>query len=432
MFAEPGAREPAYWARMGDSAIWSGHYVAAEAFRYAVTGDPEALANAERVLTGIHRLVTLAENWTAGPAAGAPIAGAGERGLLLRHCAPEAAAPFLRDEGRVAIDSRDGRWLCLHRVSRDQYVGVALGLAVTLLVLPDGPVRARAGEDAVSIARYLLRHAWTIVEPGETGGESFLPRPDMALAILAVAARAAPEEFRAAYVAHAAAVAAGAWVPPYVETFQAHEDYYKFNLDHANAYVLASLENEPLLRERYLAAIAALRRTLGTHGNAHFDAIAFALSGEPGLDARAARELGEWLDRPRPKPPVDHRAACGVNFACVPESYADVVIGPPAAGARVRWASEPCAGALRAAAPLPIVDRPYTDFLWQRSPFQLSGGERARVLSPGIDYLLPYWMLRYATEVAPPTPRALPESVAPAPNAGGGAIAETPVICLPR
>src|SRR5207237_1110356 len=41
------------YTRCGDSAIWTGHYLAAEAFRYKVTHDPEALANAKKALDGL-------------------------------------------------------------------------------------------------------------------------------------------------------------------------------------------------------------------------------------------------------------------------------------------------------------------------------------------------------------------------------------------
>jgi uncharacterized protein (TIGR03437 family) len=39
--------------------------------------------------------------------------------------------------------------------------------------------------------------------------------------------------------------------------------------------------------------------------------------------------------------------------------------------------------------------RPPTDFLWQRSPFQLAVGGAGIIESAGIDYILPYWMARY-------------------------------------
>src|SRR5262249_41865099 len=48
-----------------------------------------------------------------------------------------------------------------------------------------------------------------------------------------------------------------------------------------------------------------------------------------------------------------------------------------------------------ACSPIPVPDRVTTDFLWQRSPFQMSGGGSGRIETAGIDYLLPYWMARY-------------------------------------
>ena len=48
------------WAQEEDAAIWTGHYLAAQALRHAATGQPEALANIDRTLTGIERLFTVA------------------------------------------------------------------------------------------------------------------------------------------------------------------------------------------------------------------------------------------------------------------------------------------------------------------------------------------------------------------------------------
>jgi hypothetical protein len=45
---------------------------------------------------------------------------------------------------------------------------------------------------------------------------------------------------------------------------------------------------------------------------------------------------------------------------------------------------------------LPIHERVPTDFLWQRSPFQLQGGSNAPLAYPGLDFLLPYWAARAA------------------------------------
>ncbi|MGH9760970.1 MAG: hypothetical protein ACREDR_32660, partial [Blastocatellia bacterium] len=44
------------YTRGADSAIWTGHYLAAEAFRYKVTGSADALANVWTALNGIRSL----------------------------------------------------------------------------------------------------------------------------------------------------------------------------------------------------------------------------------------------------------------------------------------------------------------------------------------------------------------------------------------
>ena len=75
--------------------------------------------------------------------------------------------------------------------------------------------------------------------------------------------------------------------------------------------------------------------------------------------------LGLWLLRPRRNVYVDNNGkypACATNRAC---------------------------------SPIPVNDRYTTDFIWQRSPFQLAGGEDGAVPTPGVDYILPYWMARY-------------------------------------
>src|SRR5207302_10043499 len=49
----------------------------------------------------------------------------------------------------------------------------------------------------------------------------------------------------------------------------------------------------------------------------------------------------------------------------------------------------------QACRPVPVPQRPPTDFLWQRNPFQLAGGGSGVIESAGIDYILPYWMSRF-------------------------------------
>src|SRR5262249_43712237 len=57
VFAAPESDEIVGYAHGGDSALWTGHYLAAESFRYRVTASPEALANVKTALAGIRSLV---------------------------------------------------------------------------------------------------------------------------------------------------------------------------------------------------------------------------------------------------------------------------------------------------------------------------------------------------------------------------------------
>jgi len=54
-----------------------------------------------------------------------------------------------------------------------------------------------------------------------------------------------------------------------------------------------------------------------------------------------------------------------------------------------------CVSSDQSCDPIPIPQRIPTDFLWQRSPFQLVGGGASTIEGAGVDYILPYWMARY-------------------------------------
>src|SRR3954469_10155427 len=57
LMSSPTSKEVIGYDDVGDSALWTGFYLASEAFRYSVTRDPEALEFAKRTLAGIQKLV---------------------------------------------------------------------------------------------------------------------------------------------------------------------------------------------------------------------------------------------------------------------------------------------------------------------------------------------------------------------------------------
>src|SRR4030095_17222310 len=53
IFASPVSDQIVGYTRAAGSLIWTGHYLAAESFRYRVTGSPEGLENVKKVGAGI-------------------------------------------------------------------------------------------------------------------------------------------------------------------------------------------------------------------------------------------------------------------------------------------------------------------------------------------------------------------------------------------
>src|SRR5438309_1709040 len=56
LFTLTDSDQVASYTRCGDSALWTGHYLAAEAFRYKVTQSPDALNNVKGALAGLKGL----------------------------------------------------------------------------------------------------------------------------------------------------------------------------------------------------------------------------------------------------------------------------------------------------------------------------------------------------------------------------------------
>src|SRR6202167_2072831 len=108
------------YTRCGDSALWTGHYLAAESYRYNVTNDPAALANAQNALAYLKSLVDVTST-----------------DLLARCIVPinsNYAAGITSEESANGIHSRGANYW-IGNTSRDEYLGVFFGLSVAYELL---------------------------------------------------------------------------------------------------------------------------------------------------------------------------------------------------------------------------------------------------------------------------------------------------------
>src|SRR5207248_865572 len=151
--ASPRYTEIVSYTRAGDSAIWTGHYLAAEAFRYRVTRSPEALDNAWRALLGIRALLDVTGT------------------DVLARCivpvdSPYAAAIQHEAGGHVYYNTLGDRaYFWIGNTSRDQYSGIMFGLSAAYDLIDQPEVRDFIRRDVTRILNYLLRHGWSVVMP---------------------------------------------------------------------------------------------------------------------------------------------------------------------------------------------------------------------------------------------------------------------------
>ena len=381
VFASPTSGALVSYSRCGDSAIWTGHYLAAEAFRYAATGSPEALGNARRALTGIESLVRVTGT-----------------NLLARCVVPinsSYASAITQEEAPNGVytgNLNDVGHFWIGNTSRDQYAGVFFGLGVAYDMIPDSALRDRVSALVTTLLDFLLAKNWAVVMPDGRISTVFWGRADQQLSFLQVGRRVNSVRFDSRYRAYRVTHAASVSAPIAYEVLDDHGSYFKFNLDTVTLYNLIRLEDSSYHRSLYTNAYDLLRRTTDDHRNAHFNMIDRALKGASAArDAETRSLLNEWLLRPRR------------------DGYVDL---------RSRYPS--CGAPDRACSPIPVIERVRTDFLWQRSPFLLYGGGDGRIETPGVDYILPYWMARHHNVIGPNSP---PVAVSVSPASGSGTAA---------
>jgi uncharacterized protein (TIGR03437 family) len=356
IFDSPTTFKIVGYTRCGDSAIWTGHYLAAEAFRYKVTRAADALANARRALQGIQYMVDVTGN-----------------NVLARCLVPENspwAAGIKSEEANNGIYHSPSGDFWVGHTSRDQYSGALFGLGVAYDMIDDSAMQATIKDLVSRMVQFLSDHAWNITMPDGTISTSFLDRPDQQLAFLQLARHVNSNQFSTTYDVARVLLSPTTLAPISFDTLS-DSSYFKFNLDTINLYTLIHLESSSF-GDIYRKAYDVLRNHTDDQGNAHFNMIDFAINGaNPTRDAETRLLLDQWLQRPRRDV---HRDNTGKYPTC----------GDPN----------------NACNPIPMPDRVSTDFLWQISPYQLAGGGGGFIEMAGIDYILPYWMARYYGVIA--------------------------------
>lgn len=315
------------YGQQADSAIWTGHYLAAESFRYAAMPSPAALERVKVVLGGIKRLFDVT-----GDVVGPPVRQGGTGGLGLGGAGfiPVTAGPgilsrtfhhsddksdyttgplntqpcyYMHPEGGWRIKgnptifptygavpeaTRKGLpqliqpvgpiwygWGCgtNHPVSRDQQVGVFMGLAMAYQNVNDLEVQATAKKLIEDALDYLLRNDWNVVLPPDNRiapTSSYLGDFPKQLAYLRIGKTVNEAKYGRLYDMYAAA-AELTWIPIWFSSIDPPFQYYKFNLSHAAFSPLLFLETDPSTRAKAMVGYNMLWGAIHHHKNAYFD-----------------------------------------------------------------------------------------------------------------------------------------------------------------
>ena len=376
--------QPVDWPDGGDSAIWTGHYLASQALRYSVTGSTLALDNVQHAVGGIGKLLDVN----------------GGTGLLARVAAPESShkgqeiVNRFGTHGRTVIGGQVWVWRQGgNGISRDQITGVLTGLILAYDLVP--AVKPECARRIQMILDYLIRNDWLIDE--DRRAFSFSPHssfptywmgvPYQRVTFLLMGERVAPGRYTAELQA-ASPLASTAWLGAWIASFNL-DSYYKFNLTHTAHYGYFWLETDAARRQEMSRGFAITSRFTGHHANAHFDLV--QASADPSTRASkhsTVREtLRQFLDRPH-----RHVGPSLVDLSQVTwVTYTLPTITLPGQQPLPQQRTLP-------SEPLPVrIRHPEGNFLWQRTCFRpaVANGGNPNFETPGIDLTLPYWMGRH-------------------------------------
>lgn len=377
----------------GDSTIWTGTYLTAECFRYAVTGDPEAKANAIRTVQGLdaHLKIT------------------GISGYIARFAGPDEFPwnAFYTEHDRYVPGQ--GEWegsFWINNTSRDQYTGWFMGMATAYDLIDDEPTRQLIKQDVKLVIDKIMDDWYWIV--GEDGLPTDAGPQVLSLFALTwhlIAAHIIDEpyyrqvyEARFAAMSHKLERSMFSW-------FNKYQEYYGFNLTHENYLSLLRLETDPVRRKFYLDSYHRMIWPLVAHThNVFFDAIYLANCGRAGQcndynqtlgDMR--RQLADFQDPPVLDVPLE-----------IPEWPLDpvsVYLSDLIDQLDIRELLDIEPQTLD---PRPVKWRCPRSFMWQKTPYTLTcpGGDGTEVY-PGIDYMIAYWIMRYYNLIEPGNPNEI-------------------------
>jgi len=432
VFTDPGLTKVRILDGIGDSTEWTGTYLEAQAFRYAVEKSPEALANAKKAYSALH----------------AHLLATGRDGFLSRYVGPLKEPYFMGGEAECKNNDRCHVISCppglglgeaekcfwIGDTSRDMYIGYFTGASAAYDLIDDPELRSWIRRDVRRVIDRLLTDGMTIVDvDGKVTGAGH-PGPNLRLSWLLIASRILEDESLQKLYLREFAKSWGSNIFYSDRYLNLYFEYFAFKLDHDVYYSLMRLEQNPARKKYYRKVFRNHVYTYTRNSdNPWFDFIAMAGMNEqwPEVIEQSVRVLKAFPQPPNRLKPVSiepkpvwkaseglceanynlAKAGCGLRVLKKDYKVTDLMFFHPVSRE-----------------PQQFEGRPVEDFMWQREPNRIAdvyqheftcgemkdfprkqvcgdpafGRERVAEESrkgykvyAGVDYLAPYWMGRY-------------------------------------
>jgi len=393
-----------------DSAEWTGHYLMAEAYRYAVHDEEgnatlaaEALQNIKNTLKGIDKILHVSGN-----------------GGMARYAWPvEEYEKYVGDPDNPTDDNHyKGEWkgedyIFEDDTSRDMHNGIIMGLGFAYLKVDDDEIRNKVRDLVEDLLDYFLDNGFLYHKPNndpngtdlDAGYWLFGTSGIWTLAYLKVGVLVNPDKYEPIYLNYAIErdyVHRSAF--PFMSRTNVVQAYYGLLLDWEVLFVLVMLEKDPSLRNIYVDYIGQVYEYTKYDRNAIFNAMWLIINDIDRDNANDEEEIiiGDIIDCiSRYYDHVQRLPGRAINLenpdvkpSPVSEKWVKFFTEGVGKWLYPFWRSiyqfEIVAGEA-----LTPDQRPQTDFLWSRPPYWFEQEGDGSMEGPGVDFTVVYWLCRY-------------------------------------
>ena len=387
-FADDERTEPIRYFDTGDSCIWSGTYLASQSFRYAMTGDEQAKANAIRTAEALSGNLHV----TGRPGFIARYRGPQDPTVIDTDCDEDENCHVI-DDGEFAGDFWKGN------TSRDQYTGWFFGMAIAYDLIDDEPTRAMIRADVAEVLAELIRENWRIIDADgrmTTAGPQVLAMQQVTWSLIGYH-MTGQGLFKRAVQRWLEDANRPVFELSLFNFFNRYSQYYGNNLGHQNFYSLLRLARVYVNEADYDYFVRMFETKQHTFTRLSHNAFFTEIFMSQGL---YEPEDGDPYQAQLVEDLTDFRPAPNYRYATTPP---EAPLDPLSVFFADLWDQYPIFEELMGDVD-PQAEEAYrvpyqcsTDFLWQRNPFNIECGgvENVRAVNPGVDYLVGYWMAAF-------------------------------------